>query len=170
MFLFFFNLCVLQSCKLDIDDFRPNPSLDEIEESCHEFCTIDWEHAQQNMLGEEKKHRYTRDDQFAYRCFEGLYMSTLLEDGFGFNGTKRDITLALEVAGSEVEWTLGFALAEGPYPTNHTTTLIIKNHQENSVTKFIGGTFKALKNIVSYLLSIPIIFFKHFANMVFVNS
>lgn len=43
------------------------------------------------------KHKYTKDPQLAHRCFEALYMSVLLEDGFGFHGDSRDITLALEV-------------------------------------------------------------------------
>lgn len=43
-------------------------------------------------------------------------MTTLLEYGFGFDSSHRNITLALEVMGHEVEWTLGFALAEVPLP------------------------------------------------------
>lgn len=63
---------------------------------------------EENFLG---KHKYTKDSQLAHRCVEALYMSLLLEEGFGFDGKSRDITLALEVNGHEVEWTLGFALA-----------------------------------------------------------
>jgi hypothetical protein len=47
------------------------------------------------MLG--GKHKYTRDEQLPYRCLEGMYITTLLEHGFGFNGSHRNITLALEV-------------------------------------------------------------------------
>ena len=54
----------------------------------------------------------TNDDKLPNRCVEALYITTLLEDGFGFRGTHRGITLALEIDGTEVEWTLGFALAE----------------------------------------------------------
>jgi hypothetical protein len=54
----------------------------------------------------------TNEDKLPNRCVEALYITTLLEDGFGFRGTHRGITLALEVDGTEVEWTLGFALAE----------------------------------------------------------
>ena len=82
----------------------------------HQFCALDWPHAEKTMLAVDKKHPYTKDEQLAHRCLEGLYMTTLLEHGFGFSGTKRDITLALEVRGTEVEWTLGFALAEVPFP------------------------------------------------------
>jgi hypothetical protein len=38
-------------------------------------------------------------------------MVTLLKDGFGFHPESRDITFAFTVEGSEVEWTLGMALA-----------------------------------------------------------
>jgi hypothetical protein len=54
----------------------------------------------------------TSEEKLPARCVEALYITTLLEDGFGFRGTHRGITLALEVDGTEVEWTLGFALAE----------------------------------------------------------
>jgi hypothetical protein len=37
---------------------------------------------------------------------------TLLDEAFGFSRHERDITLALKVQGQEVEWTLGYALAE----------------------------------------------------------
>jgi GDA1/CD39 (nucleoside phosphatase) family len=69
----------------------------------------------ENMLGDGKTHPYTKDSKLAYRCMEALYMVTLLEHGFGFDGQSRNITLALEVSGNEVEWTLGFALAEVPF-------------------------------------------------------
>jgi len=43
---------------------------------------------------------------------QGLYIVTLLDEAFGFSRQDRDITLALKVQGLEVEWTLGYALAE----------------------------------------------------------
>ena len=43
---------------------------------------------------------------------EALYIVTLLGEAFGFEGHARDITLALKVQGLEVEWTLGYMLAE----------------------------------------------------------
>jgi hypothetical protein len=39
-------------------------------------------------------------------------MITLLRDGYGFAAHGRNITFALEAGGMEVEWTLGFTLAE----------------------------------------------------------
>ena len=38
-------------------------------------------------------------------------MTLLLEHGYGFDPLSRDITLAMDVEGHEVEWTLGFVLA-----------------------------------------------------------
>ena len=63
-------------------------------------------------MGKDKKHAFTKSSQLHNRCLEALYMTTLLEYGFGFDSSHRNITLALEVLGHEVEWTLGFALAE----------------------------------------------------------
>ena len=68
-------------------------------------------------MGKDKKHAFTKSSQLHNRCLEALYMTTLLEYGFGFNSSHRNITLALEVMGHEVEWTLGFALAEVPLPS-----------------------------------------------------
>lgn len=45
------------------------------------------------------------------RCFESVYMVTLLRDGFGFEMESRDITFTFLVDGSEVEWTLGMAIS-----------------------------------------------------------
>jgi hypothetical protein len=43
------------------------------------------------------RHKYTNDNRVQYRCLESVYIITLLEYGFGFHGTHRNITLALEV-------------------------------------------------------------------------
>lgn len=76
----------------------------------------------------------TSDEKLPNRCVEALYITTLLEDGFGFRGTHRGITLALEVDGTEVEWTLGFALAEGSAQTNQisssSTSSLSKENQK----------------------------------------
>jgi hypothetical protein len=100
-------LCLLCLC-------RPTPTLAELEEAVINFCALPWadvEHAYYNG----KPHSYTYPAQLPYRCLEALYIVTLLEKGFGFDRHARDITLALEVSGKEVEWTLGFVLAEVPF-------------------------------------------------------
>eukprot|EP01038_Epipyxis_sp_PR26KG_P009285 gene9285-12511_t len=88
--------------------FWPNPTLQEIEDATNQFCSMNWSQVESNQLS----HKYTGPSQLAIRCLEGAYIGTILEKGFGFNRYRRDITFALEVEGSEVEWTLGFALAE----------------------------------------------------------
>jgi hypothetical protein len=42
-------------------------------------------------------HPYTREEQLSDRCFEVVYIITLLERGFGFDRHSRTITYALEV-------------------------------------------------------------------------
>lgn len=49
-----------------------------------------------------------------YRCVEVQYIHTLLKHGYGFPGDSRNITFVLNIDGMEVEWTLGYALAEVP--------------------------------------------------------
>jgi len=92
----------------------PRPTLEELHEATEKFCAISWadEATRQSMLN---KHRFTKNDQLPNRCLEGLYMVELLTTGFGFDRGSRNITLALEVEGHEVEWTLGFSLAEIPF-------------------------------------------------------
>lgn len=74
---------------------RPTPSIDEIETAAHSFCSLDWTTAESSMYD---KHPYTANAQIAHRCVEGLYIATLLEYGFGFKGSSRNITLALDVS------------------------------------------------------------------------
>jgi hypothetical protein len=57
-------------------------------------------------------HPFTRDEQLTSRCLETTYLLTVLRYGFGVDPASRDIELAVEVKGFEVEWTLGFALSE----------------------------------------------------------
>lgn len=88
----------------------PNPSVAEMKKAAHSFCSMDW--SQISSAYETNKHPYTRSYQLSQRCVEALYIVTLIEHGFGFDADSRGITIALEVEGSEVEWTLGYALSE----------------------------------------------------------
>lgn len=97
---------------------RPTPSLEELETAAFQFCGLQWETVLADLQG-AKPHPYTRAELLPNRCFEALYIITLLEKGFAFDRHTRTITYALEVDGSEVEWTLGFALAEIDYRPHH---------------------------------------------------
>mmetsp|Transcript_27338 Transcript_27338/g.37558 ORF Transcript_27338/g.37558 Transcript_27338/m.37558 type:complete len:166 (+) Transcript_27338:1362-1859(+) len=111
--------------------YRPNPTIQELSEAADQFCSIQWADLQKKFEGDEK-HLYTRTMQLPFRCLEALYMVTLLESGFGFSTDKRQITLALEVQGKEVEWTLGFALAEIHYedtPVEVTSSQLIRDEE-----------------------------------------
>jgi GDA1/CD39 (nucleoside phosphatase) family len=94
------------------------------------------------------------------RCLEALYMTTLLEHGFGFDSSHRNITLALEVMGHEVEWTLGFALAEVPLPQVEIVRSEKKSHSLRSemaslIRKCIAtcsGALERIKSILHFIL------------------
>lgn len=139
------------NCGLIIKIFliRPNPSIDEIELATHDFCALDWDLVKENMIGKDKKHPFTKSSQLHNRCVEALYMATLLEHGFGFDGSHRNITLALEVMGHEVEWTLGFALAEVPLPP----TINAAAASSNAVTpvQVIGSLKSCLQTAITFL-------------------
>lgn len=75
------------------------------------FCSMDWMEDGKHL---KSRHKYTSDDRLQFRCLEANYILALLRHGFGFEPHHRNITLALEVKGTEVEWTLGYALENIP--------------------------------------------------------
>lgn len=76
---------------------RPKPSLRDLESATMRFCGWQWDTLYNSFVG-GNKHPYTRDGQLQDRCFESLYILTLLEKGFGFDRDERSITFALEVS------------------------------------------------------------------------
>ena len=129
--------------------FRPNPSIDEIEIAAHDFCALEWDLVKETMIGKDKKHPFTKSSQLHNRCVEALYMATLLEYGFGFDGSHRNITLALEVMGHEVEWTLGFALAEVPLPLSSANK---EEREVNLLLDFVGVSVKSIAHLLSAII------------------
>lgn len=150
---------------------RPNPSIDELEEASLAFCEIPWNDIYSSH--QNNSHQMTSEEKLPNRCVEALYITTLLEDGFGFRGTHRGITLALEVDGTEVEWTLGFALVEeclektnafentdgagtedGAGAATNTTSETIKNIQQpidqNNTFHFLQLSYRNSKKIISH--------------------
>lgn len=88
----------------------PNPSIRELHEALHGLCSRSWH---EDLIDiQHDAHTYTRAEVLPHRCFESVYMVTLLRDGFGFHPESRDITFSFLVDGSEVEWSLGMALSQ----------------------------------------------------------
>jgi hypothetical protein len=86
----------------------PNPSIQELADALEGLCSREWVDLEKIQ---HHAHAYTRPAVLPHRCFESVYLVTLLKDGFGFASESRDITFAYTVDGSEVEWSLGLALA-----------------------------------------------------------
>jgi Golgi nucleoside diphosphatase len=108
MSVYFYALDAVQQLgRVQLEQW-PNPSLFELKQAVWAFCDSDWEHAQSWL---NRAHRYTQDRNVPHRCVESMYLVTLLEHGFGYHEHSRDITFALDIEGREVEWTLGFVLA-----------------------------------------------------------
>ncbi len=99
--------CIRSFAPTTIEEW-PRPSTNQILTSVRSFCSVEWEHAELSYLGQ---HRFTSDDQFPYRCLEGLFIVTLLNEAFGFDSNINTITYAVDLDGLEVEWTIGHALA-----------------------------------------------------------
>lgn len=114
MSLFFFALdCVrTMSSKSNVHkhyvESWPNPSMNSLFDAVSHFCGRDWKDDLEPIHA--KAHKFTRADGFPHRCLEATYVATLLRDGYGFHGDSRDVTFVLDVAGNEVEWTMGRVL------------------------------------------------------------
>ena len=52
------------------------------------------------------KDSYTTDGAIAWRCFDLLYATWLLKDGYGFAPSDK-VTFTGDIGGTEVEWTFG---------------------------------------------------------------
>ena len=114
MSLFFFVMdCVRFYTKDEILlETWPNPSLHELSVAVDSFCSQHWLDEILNKHDDgDDFHEFTRVDILSERCFESVYIITLLRDGFGFDIHSRDITYTFLVDGSEVEWSLGMAIS-----------------------------------------------------------
>ena len=74
---------------------------------------------------EDNAHEFTRREVLPDRCFESVYMVTLLRDGFGFELDSRDITFTFLVDGSEVDWSIGMAISH--FAEDHMHASSMKN-------------------------------------------
>lgn len=92
-----------------LNESWPNPTIRELGDALDGLCSRSWTGDLEDVAG--AAHAYTRPEVLPHRCLEAVYMVTLLRDGFGFDVDSRDITFTFLVDGSEVEWTLGMALA-----------------------------------------------------------
>jgi Golgi apyrase len=108
MSVYFYALDAVQQLGSVELEHWPTPSLYELKQAVHSFCATDWDHAQSWL---NRAHRYTQDRNVPNRCVESMYLVTLLEHAFGYDEHSRNITFALNIEGREVEWTLGFVLA-----------------------------------------------------------
>mmetsp|Transcript_8047 Transcript_8047/g.15161 ORF Transcript_8047/g.15161 Transcript_8047/m.15161 type:complete len:563 (-) Transcript_8047:49-1737(-) len=110
MSLFFFSLDFLRelSQHQGLNESWPTPSIAELTHALDMLCSKEWTDLEPRK---ENIHEFTRPSVLPDRCFESVYMVTLLRDGFGFEMESRDITFTFLVDGSEVEWTLGMAIS-----------------------------------------------------------
>ena len=111
MSLYFFALDSLRelSAHEPLNMAWPTPSIRELSDALEGLCSRSWEGDLKDI--QHDAHMYTRAEVLPHRCLEAVYMVTLLKDGFGFPEDSRDIEFTFLVDGSEVEWTLGMALA-----------------------------------------------------------
>lgn len=110
MALFFFTLDCLRhlSTHEGLKSSWPNPSIGELSSALNSLCSRSW---QDDLYNVRDTHEYTAEEVLPERCFESVYLVTLLKDGFGFAEDSRDITFTYLLNGDEVEWSMGMAIA-----------------------------------------------------------
>lgn len=86
----------------------PSPTLEELSQALPGLCSRQWEGDLE--FYQQSTHKFTRPEILPHRCFEAVYLVSLLRDGFGFDPKARDVSFIFDIDGSEVEWTLGMAL------------------------------------------------------------
>ena len=132
MSLYFFTLDCLRELSGDVDLHLawPTPSIDELSQALHTFCGREWTGDLEEI--QHTAHIHSRAEILPHRCFESVYLVTLLRDGYGFHPSSRDITFSFHVHQSEVEWSMGMALSL--YSTHNTPTndTIDQNDYENA--------------------------------------
>lgn len=116
MSLYFFTLDSLReltrnntSAYQELNRSWPTPSIQELHNALEGLCARGWADDLEPI--QHSAHAFTRPEVLPHRCLESVYLVTLLKDGFGFAPESRDITFTFLVDGSEVEWSLGMALA-----------------------------------------------------------
>jgi len=131
MSLFYFGLDSLRelSNSEDLSLSWPNPSIEELGTALDGLCSRKWFGDLDDI--KHNAHTYTSASVLPHRCFESVYMVTLLRDGFGFLPQSRDITFTYLVNGSEVEWSLGMALALFAKEENPAVTIMRKEDFED---------------------------------------
>ena len=89
----------------------PRPTLAELSGALREFCALSWETINER-LDVKRVHTFTSRKGFPHRCLEGVYIVTLLRDGFGFESDGRSVSFLYDIEGSEVEWSIGALLVD----------------------------------------------------------
>jgi hypothetical protein len=94
-------------------------------------------------------------------------MITLLRDGYGFAAHGRNITFALEAGGMEVEWTLGFTLAEiiNGDAAAHITPILdnLQDDLDHLVNSLENRTTVLARKAWSYVAAAPALLAQHSA-------
>jgi len=111
MALFYFSLdCLRELSNNDALSLSwPTPTVEELGDALDGLCSRKWHGDLEEIKNDS--HAFTSASVLPHRCFESVYMVTLLTDGFRFHPQSRDITFTYLVRDNEVEWSLGMALA-----------------------------------------------------------
>lgn len=111
MSVFFYGLDALRLLGKDpiLEEQWPTPTLNELWTAVRSWCQTKWTavHKQSKVT----PHPFTKASLLPHRCFEAVYMVALLEDGYGLDPERRDVSFVYLVNNTEVEWSLGMAMA-----------------------------------------------------------
>lgn len=147
MSLFFFSLDCLRvlSQHQGLNESWPTPSIADLTDALDLLCSKEWKDLEPLK---DNVHEFTRPAVLPDRCFESVYMVTLLRDGFGFEMNSRDITFTFLVDGSEVEWTLGMAISH--FAEDHFHAVTIQESAEESSETEVDNSVGDSESAVSH--------------------
>lgn len=83
-------------------------SPEDLEAKVREYCALSWEEAKGKYPSED-------NESLSLYCFEGLYDSVLLTEGYGFEPEEKRIVFADSVCGVPLGWTLGAMIYEASH-------------------------------------------------------
>ena len=111
MSLYFFALDCLRHVGGDdkVKVSWPRPSMKEVLSAAVEFCATPWDELENKA---ETVHKFTRTSGLPHRCFEAVYIASILRDAYGFEEDWRRVEFRFDIGGEEVEWTRGMVMVE----------------------------------------------------------
>ena len=127
-----------------------NPTIEEMEMAASALCSLDYDILSENLTAFSDT---TGPDQLPHRCLEVYYISGLLRS-YGFGGHDRNVMIADQINGEDVEWTLGAYLHQSAESVKHGGRIFaLHDHLPHDESLWPHGS------LVAAMVICPLVFF-----------